>query len=56
MARKKRKKKRLPRIVEALKAENAGMAAATKGRARTFKNRKKEADRNACRGKQASDG
>lgn len=53
MARK--KKKRLPLHIERLKASGAGMAAATKGRARTFKNRKKEADRKACRGKQHED-
>lgn len=54
MARKK-KKKRLPRIIELLKASGAGLASTTKGRARTFKDRKKEADRNACRGKQPSE-
>jgi len=50
MARRKRKKKRLPKVIEAMKARAAGMAAATKGRARVFKDRKKEAARKACRG------
>jgi hypothetical protein len=36
---------------ERVKRTGAGMAAATKGRARTFTNRKKEASRKACRGK-----
>ena len=46
----KKNKKRLPLIIERLKAGGAGMAAATRGRARTFKDRKKEASRKACRG------
>ena len=48
----KKNKKRLPRQVEAIKARGAGMAAATKGRARTFVDRKKERARNACRGRE----
>ena len=32
-------------------ARGAGLAFATRGRARTFTNRKKQANRNACRGK-----
>lgn len=36
--------------VERAKARGAGMAAATRGRARTFMDRKKEANRKACRG------
>jgi hypothetical protein len=47
----KRKNKRLPKAAEEAKAGGAAMANATRGRARVFKNRKKEADRTACRGK-----
>lgn len=36
---------------EEAKRRAAGLASTTKGRARTFKNKKKEAARKACRGK-----
>jgi hypothetical protein len=36
-------------LLARLKAGGAGVASTTKGRARTFKNRKKEAARKACR-------
>jgi len=49
----KKKKERLPAEVEELKARAAGMAFATRGRARRFKDRKKDADRKACRGNEA---
>jgi hypothetical protein len=39
-------------LIAKLKAGGAGMASATKGRSRTYKNRKKEAARKACRGQQ----
>ena len=42
-------KKKLSRAVEGLKARGAGMAAATRGRARTFTDRKKAASKGACR-------
>ena len=45
-------KKRLPHEVEKLKARCAGMASTTKGRKTRFKDRKKDANRKACRGKQ----
>jgi hypothetical protein len=41
--------------VEPFTRAGAGMASATRGRARTFTDRKKEADRNACRGEQHGD-
>lgn len=49
MARKKNKKSRLPKSAEMAQRGGAAMANATKGRSRTFQNRKKEADRKACR-------
>jgi len=48
---KKKAKKQLPDAAERVKRTGSGMAAATRGRARTFTDRKKEADRNKCRGK-----
>lgn len=50
MARRKRKKL-LPLAAEMAQRAAAAMASATKGRARTFVNRKREASRKACRGK-----
>ena len=44
-------KARLPKAAEEAKRGAAALAAATRGRARVFKNKKKDADRNACRGK-----
>lgn len=46
-----KKKKRPSHKMLLLKAAGAGMASATRGRARTFKDRKKEASRKACRGR-----
>tara|TARA_R110002167_G_scaffold93122_1_gene249763 strand:+ start:13463 stop:13600 length:138 start_codon:yes stop_codon:yes gene_type:complete len=37
------------RTLQLLKASAGGMAAATRGRARRFQNKKKEAARRACR-------
>lgn len=51
MARRKRKSKRLPKGAEEAQRGAGAMAAATRGRARTFKDRRKDAARNACRGK-----
>ena len=48
----KRHKKRLPKAAEMAQRGSAALANSTKGRARTFANRKREANRNACRGKQ----
>jgi len=42
--------KKLPMGVEQAKRRGAGLASTTKGRARSFTNRKKQANRNACRG------
>lgn len=50
MARKKNKKSRLPKSAEMAQRGGAAMANATKGRSRTFQDRKKEASRKACRG------
>lgn len=47
-----KKKERLPEAAERVKRTGHGMASATRGRARTFVNRKKKAAREACRGKQ----
>ena len=47
---KRRNKKRPSPAREDSKARAAGMAAATRGRARRFKDRRKEASRRACRG------
>jgi len=47
----KKEDKTLPLEAEKLKRRGAGMAAATRGRARTFVNRKREASKKACRGK-----
>jgi len=44
-----RSKNQLPQAVANLKARNAGQAASTKGRKTTFKDRKKDAARKACR-------
>lgn len=44
-------KNKVSKQVEASRRKAAGMAAATQGRARRFKDRKKEASRRACRGK-----
>jgi hypothetical protein len=46
---KKRKKKRLPKAAEAVQRTGAALAATTKGRARRFTDRKKQAARDACR-------
>lgn len=46
-----KKKQRPSHLMRMLKASGAGLASTTKGRARTFKDRKKEASRKACRGK-----
>lgn len=43
-------KKRLPHEVEKLKARCAGMASTTKGRKTRFTNRKRKANKEACRG------
>lgn len=43
-------KNRKSKSVEGLQRRAAGMAAATRGRARKFTNRRKEASRRACRG------
>jgi hypothetical protein len=48
MSKKKAKKKSI--VVERLQRSGAGMASTTKGRARRFTDRKKEAARKACRG------
>ena len=45
------KKRRKNKAAEAAARIAAALAAATKGRARTFINRKKQASRDACRGK-----
>lgn len=37
------------RVLQLLKASGGGMAAATRGRARRFKDKKKEASRKSCR-------
>jgi hypothetical protein len=50
MARKKNSK-RLPKAAAAAKAQAAAMARQTAGRNTRFFNRKKEANRKACRGK-----
>ena len=47
----KKKKKRLPKSAEAGKRGAGAMATATRGMARRFKDRKKDASKNACRGK-----
>ena len=47
----KKKKEKLPDAAERVKRTGHGMANATRGRARTFTDRKKEGSRNACRGK-----
>ena len=44
------KKQRKPKSAEKAQRGAGAMAIATKGRARRFKNRKKEAARKACRG------
>lgn len=49
MARK-RSKKRLPKSAEEAQRGGAALANTTRGRARSFKDRKKEASRKACRG------
>jgi hypothetical protein len=49
------KKQRRPKAVEEAKRRADAMANATRGRSRTFKNRKKEANRNACRGSQPTE-
>ena len=46
----KERKKKLPKAAEEAKAGGAAMANATRGRARVFKNRKREESRNQCRG------
>lgn len=51
-SKKQRERAELPECVQRLRQTGAGMASATRGRARTFTDRKKEEDRNACRGKQ----
>ena len=38
-------------VVNKLKARGAGIASTTKGRKTTFKDRKKDANRKACRGR-----
>tara|TARA_R110000796_G_scaffold21581_3_gene63536 strand:- start:235 stop:393 length:159 start_codon:yes stop_codon:yes gene_type:complete len=48
---KNRKKKRPSALILRLRASGGGMASATRGRARTFTDRKKAASRRACRGK-----
>lgn len=45
------KKQRIHKGAEEAQRGAAAMANATKGRARTFKDRKKDANRKACRGK-----
>lgn len=45
----KKQPKPLPRQVEEIKRSGAGLASTTKGRARVFKNRKKENNKRACR-------
>lgn len=52
----KRNKEQLPREIEKLKARCAGQAASTKGRKTTFKDRRKDAARKACRGRNAEKG
>jgi hypothetical protein len=47
----KHKKEDLPHEVRKLKARGAGLAASTKGRKTTFKDRRKDASRKACRGR-----
>lgn len=49
------KRKKLPKVVEESKRRAAGMASATKGRARTFKNKKKEDSKKKCREKNVDD-
>ena len=44
-------KEKLPDAAERVKRSGHGMANATRGRARTFKHKKKEQSKNACRGK-----
>jgi len=45
------KPKKKSKAAERVKRLADGMASATKGRARVFQDRKKEASRKACRGK-----
>lgn len=45
-------KKQLPLAVAKLKARGAGLAASTRGRKTRFKDRKKDAARKACRGRE----
>jgi hypothetical protein len=47
----KKEQPKKPEAAERVKRTGAGMAAATRGRARTFTDRKKQAARIACRGK-----
>ena len=46
-----KKKERPSKVIEGLQRSGAGMANATRGRARTFTDRKKKASKDACRGK-----
>jgi hypothetical protein len=48
-------KKRANKQVEASRRKAAGMASATRGRARRFTDRRKEQARRACRGKNETD-
>lgn len=47
--------KNLPLEAAKLKARGAGLAATTKGRKTYFKDRKKDANRKACRGRHNAD-
>jgi hypothetical protein len=51
---KKRNRKRPSALILRLRASGGGMASATKGRARTFTDRKKAASKGACRGQVAT--
>jgi len=46
-----KRKKKKQWAVEAVQRRGAGLASTTRGRARIFKDRKKEQARRACRGK-----
>ena len=46
-----KKKRKIPKAAEEAKTGGSAMARATHGRARVFKNKKREADRKACRRK-----
>ena len=51
MRNRKKNKRKAPRVVRDGQARAGGMASQTAGRARTFVNRKRLANRRACRGR-----